>query len=69
MGYVISCVWSMHYQFFAFFLAWLCKVLVIRFGGLQLYQKAVPVAVGLVVGSMLNAVIWSVVDVVAKLHG
>jgi len=69
MGYLISCIWSMHFHFFAFFLAWACKVLVIRYGGLRLYRKAVPVAVGLIVGSMLNAVIWSIVDVVAKMHG
>lgn len=68
MGYVISCIWSMHFQFFAFFIAWLCKVLVIRYGGLRLYRRMVPLAAGLIVGSMLNAVTWAVVNLMTDVR-
>jgi len=38
---------------------WLAKVLVTRYGGLKLYRQAVPLAIGLVAGGMINGIIWS----------
>jgi hypothetical protein len=39
-------------------------VLVIRYGGLRLYRKTIPFAIGLIVGDLLNSGIWATVRVV-----
>lgn len=47
-----------------FFLRWVVKTLVIRYGGLQLFRKTVPLAIGVIVGDLLNRGVWSVVSLV-----
>jgi hypothetical protein len=41
-------------------------VLVLRYGGLGLYRKAVPLATGLIVGDMLNRGIWTIVALATR---
>lgn len=43
---------------FSFFVGWLAKVIVVRFGGTELYSRAKPVAIGLIVGEALAAALW-----------
>jgi len=40
---------------------------VVRYGGLRLYRQTVPLAVGLIVGDILNRSIWIVVTLAT--HG
>ncbi|MFN4242434.1 MAG: DUF6785 family protein [Tepidisphaerales bacterium] len=42
----------------SFFVGWLAKVLVVRFGGTELYAAAKPVAIGIIVGESLAAALW-----------
>jgi hypothetical protein len=60
IGYLAANCWGWNLYCVPFFLGWLSKVLVIRYGGLRLYRITVPVAIGLIVGSMLNDGLWSV---------
>jgi hypothetical protein len=59
VGYIIANGWGMHWYLVPFLLAWSAKLLVIRYGGLRLYRQTVPLAVGLIVGDMLNGTLWS----------
>ncbi len=61
MGYLASNVWGMQYFYMPFLVGWAGKVLVLRYGGLRLYRRAVPLATGLIVGDMLNRGVWVVV--------
>jgi hypothetical protein len=61
VGYVLSNSLPIAYGLCPFFLAWIVKVLVTRYGGLQLYRTTVPVAIGLIVGDMLNLTLWNIV--------
>lgn len=62
LGYVAANNWMSHLISVPFFVGWVCKALVIRYGGLRLYRATVPLAIGLIVGDLLNTGIWSVVS-------
>jgi hypothetical protein len=46
-----------------FFLVWLIKALVLRYGGNSLYQRLKPIFLGMVVGSVLMSVVGSVTNI------
>lgn len=61
VGLAVSSSWAMGYMWFPLFLAWLCKVAVLRAGGLRLYRRALPFFLGLifgefVIGELLNLI-------------
>jgi hypothetical protein len=49
-----------------FFLGWALKSLAIRYGGLRLYRQTVPLAIGLIVGNLLNGAVWSVIALLTR---
>ncbi len=66
MGLLASYGADMGWLLFTWIVAWALKVLVIRFGGLLLYRRTVPLAVGFIVGDLLNGTFWMVVDLVVR---
>jgi hypothetical protein len=54
---------------FSIFLGWLCKVVIVRFGGAGLYQKAAPFFLGMIVGECIAAGTWAVTSVVLNAMG
>jgi hypothetical protein len=52
-----------------FFLGWLAKTLVIRYGGLRLYRKTVPMAIGLIGGDLLSQFVWGLLQAVVRGQG
>jgi hypothetical protein len=61
VGYIIGNSWGMHWYLVAFLVGWGAKILVIRYGGLRLYRKTIPLAMGLIMGDVMNTAVWSVV--------
>ena len=61
IGYAISGSWSMNQVWAPLMLAWIFKVTVLRFGGLKLYKKAVPLFLGLILGDMIVGCILNLV--------
>jgi hypothetical protein len=51
-----------------FLIAWLAKSLVLRYGGLRLYQQTLPIVIGLIVGDVLNRSLWNVISLVTRGH-
>ena len=56
---------SMHTNFTgpalsSFFIGWLAKVLILRYGGARLYRSARPVFLGLIVGEVLASAYWAI---------
>ncbi len=47
-----------------FLIAWLVKLLILRYGGLKTYRAAMPFFLGLVLGDYLSGALWSLVGVV-----
>jgi hypothetical protein len=60
LGYVAANTWGMQLYYMPFLVGWACKSLVIRYGGLRLYRQLMPLALGLIVGQLLNSGLWIV---------
>jgi hypothetical protein len=58
--------WGWSFRATQFFAGWLVKVVITRYGGLRLYRQTVPIAVGLIVGNMLNTGAWAVVTLATQ---
>ncbi len=68
VGYILSNSLPIAYGLFPFFIAWVVKVAVTRYGGLRLYRSTLPLATGLVVGDVLNTTAWNIVALISKGH-
>jgi len=69
MGYLAANTWGMKWDWMPFFVGWLAKTIVIRYGGLRLYRATVPLAIGLIGGDLLNQVVWGIVQAVVRQAG
>ncbi|MEE2753116.1 MAG: DUF6785 family protein [Candidatus Latescibacterota bacterium] len=64
LGYMVSPAWIMSSLWFPFFVAWIVKSLVIRLGGLRAYEKTRPAAYGVILGQIVVAGFWLVIDII-----
>jgi hypothetical protein len=61
IGYMAAMSWSLYWHWLPFLIGWACKTLVLRYGGLRLYRSTIPLAIGLIVGQLLNDGVWAAV--------
>lgn len=59
-GYALSVSFAMDYFWFCFFVAWVAKALIIRFGGMKAHNSAVPFFLGLILGDYIVGSLWSI---------
>ena len=59
VGYLAANVWGSQWWYIPLFVGWLLKTLAVRYGGLRLYQKTVPIAIGIIVGDRVSESLWS----------
>ncbi|UCC67283.1 MAG: hypothetical protein JSV79_09115 [Armatimonadota bacterium] len=64
VGYMAGMCWGLNWYWMPFFVGWACKTLVVRYGGLRLYRSTVPMAIGFIVGDLLNKGVWALVGLV-----
>ncbi|MCC7263608.1 MAG: hypothetical protein IT369_13915 [Candidatus Latescibacteria bacterium] len=62
IGLAIAAVWMVRNQAAPIFIAWAAKNIIMRFGGIDLYRKATPFFVGLIVGHFLGVGISFILD-------
>ena len=62
LGYPIGPTWIMDHLWFNMFLAWLIKVLVLKYGGAERYHQTRPFFMGLILGQLLPGGIFLVID-------
>jgi hypothetical protein len=62
LGYPIGPIWIMDALWFNMFLAWLIKVVVLKYGGVGLYRQTRPFFFGLILGNVVPGGIFLVVD-------
>lgn len=65
-GYLAANIWGTQAWWCPMFIGWLVKTLVIRYGGLRLYQNTVPVAIGMILADRLLSFMWPVVIAVTR---
>ena len=62
LGYPVGPTWIMDHLWFNMFLAWLIKVLVLKYGGAERYHQTRPFFMGLILGQLLPGGIFLVID-------
>lgn len=66
VGYLAANVWGSQWWCMPLFIGWAAKSLVVRYGGLRLYQRLVPAAIGVIVAEQLTTVLWTAVGWLAR---
>ncbi|MBC8136972.1 MAG: hypothetical protein H8F28_13910 [Fibrella sp.] len=58
-GYALGISYAMNYFWFCVFVAWLAKLCITRYGGMEAHKRAVPFFLGLVLGDYTIGALWS----------
>lgn len=69
LGYIASTSWAARILWFSFFIGWLAKLLVMRYGGVVVYQRLKPVALGLIAGEAVVTGLFLVLQILLYLIG
>ncbi len=62
LGYLMGISSPVNRFWLSIFLGWLCKVVIMRFGGTDTYRKVTPGFLGLVLGDVTMMVFWLLID-------
>jgi hypothetical protein len=62
IGMLLALTHPMFMFWFSIFLGWLCKVLIMRFGGSSVYRQMTPAFLGLILGDVAMMIFWLVID-------
>jgi hypothetical protein len=69
LGYLASATYAAYMTWFSILLGWLCKLLVLRYGGMRAYTLLKPVAYGMIAGEAVLVGGFLLVGLVAGLCG
>jgi hypothetical protein len=58
-GFALGVSYAMNYFWACVFIAWLIKLLVIRYGGMTLHRRVIPFFLGLILGDYTVGALWS----------
>jgi len=59
-GYALAVSFAMDYFWFAFFVSWLIKLVMVRFGGMRLHNAGIPFFLGLTLGDYVCGSLWAI---------
>lgn len=62
IGFPTVDTWVAVNIWFSVFIAWLIKSLILRYGGPKMYQKSIPLFLGFIMGQIVGAGVWLVID-------
>jgi len=65
-GYALGMVFGLDYVWFPIFLAWLIKVLLLRYGGLRAHAQVIPLVCGVILGEFVVGSFWSSLSVLLE---
>ena len=68
VGFAISSSWSMHQLWMTMLIAWLIKLLLLRYGGLKLYRSAIPFFLGLILGECVMGSLWTLIGIALNMQ-
>ena len=60
VGFAVSSSWSMHRLWLPMFIAWVVKLVMLRYGGLKLYRRALPFFLGIILGECVLGSFWTI---------
>ncbi|MDH7601666.1 MAG: hypothetical protein QHI38_05910 [Armatimonadota bacterium] len=62
LGYAIGCAWPAVVYWSSFFVGWLAKSLILRYGGATTYRSFRPFFLGLILGEFTTGIIWALLS-------
>ena len=68
VGYAMANTYSWGHLPVPFFIAWLTKTLVLRYGGMRLYRRSLPLFLGLIMGDLLNGAFYTLMGAVVQMN-
>ena len=66
LGYVTADSWGMFNLWSCIFVAWAVKTIILRYGGLGSYRRAVPFFLGVALGDYIVGFIWSILSILTN---
>lgn len=69
IGYVVAQTFTMDWLWCPTLIGWACKTLVLRYGGLNSYRRALPFFLGLVVGDIVISSLWTLLFLAMNIPG
>lgn len=66
LGYVTADSWGMFNLWSCIFVAWMIKTIILRYGGLGSYRRAVPFFLGVALGDYIVGFIWSILSILTN---
>jgi hypothetical protein len=69
IGYVVANTYTMDWLWCPTLLGWTCKALILRYGGVRLFRATLPFFIGLVIGDILIAALWTLFFLALNIPG
>lgn len=63
VGYAVSSSWSLSLLWLPLLIAWLIKLLLLRYGGLPAYRQALPFFLGVILGECVVGSLWTLIGI------
>lgn len=60
LGYPLAGYYHFEKLWFPFFISWMVKSMLLKYGGIRLYRKAFPLFLGLVLGEFVMGSVWGI---------
>ena len=60
-GYVLNTSWANDLFWLDMLIAWVCKTLLLRYGGIKFYRQMLPFFLGLILGDFVTGSLWSLI--------
>ena len=61
-GFALGISYAMNYFWMPVFVAWLAKLCIIRYGGMNAHKRAIPFFLGLILGDYTVGALWSLLS-------
>lgn len=68
IGFAVSSAWAINIVWLPLFLAWLCKSLTMRYGGLRVYRLLLPFFLGLILGDCVMGSLWGLLGLALNMR-
>jgi len=64
VGYALSGSWTMNLVWFVFFITWMMKFSILKYGGLKAYRQLTPLFLGLILGEFIIGSLWTIIGII-----
>jgi hypothetical protein len=68
VGYAMSFIVYLAREWLSVFIGWLCQTVLLRYGGMSAFRRYRPFFLGMIIGSMLVAGTWLIIDGITGLR-